>query len=100
MTDFNHHQNDTQREQRARQYVHALRGFYFHLIVSTAIMSLLFALDWLGGPGWWFFWPLLGWGIGVALHAVAIFGIGGLFGSAWEDRKTREVMEQEAARGR
>jgi fatty acid desaturase len=89
------HTHDERREQRARRYVLALRSFYLHLILYAAVMALLFVIDWLGGPGWWFVWPLLGWGIGVAMHGISVFGIGGLFDEAWQERKTQEVLEQE-----
>jgi fatty acid desaturase len=89
------HTHDERREQRARRSVPALRSFYLHAILYAAVMALLFAIDWLGGPGWWFVWPLLGWGIGVAMHGISVFGIGGLFGEAWQERKTQEMLEQE-----
>ncbi|MCI0513202.1 2TM domain-containing protein, partial [candidate division KSB1 bacterium] len=44
---------------------------------------------------WWFYWPLLGWGIGVLSHGIAIFGLGGYLGKDWEDRKIKEIMEKE-----
>ena len=44
--------------------------------------------------GLWFFWPLMGWGIAVALHALRVFGAGRWFGADWEERKIDELMEQ------
>jgi hypothetical protein len=29
------------------------------------------------------------------MHGISVFGIGGLFGEAWQERKTQEVLEQE-----
>jgi hypothetical protein len=43
----------------------------------------------------WFFVPLLGWGIGLAAHAIAVFGIGGALGRDWEERKIRELLTRE-----
>jgi hypothetical protein len=37
----------------------------------------------------------MGWGIAVALHALRVFGSGGLSGTDWEERKIREIMENE-----
>ena len=46
----------------------------------------------------WFYWPLLGWGIGLAAHAFLVFAAGGTLGKEWEERKIREIMEQERNR--
>ena len=47
----------------------------------------------------WFIWPLMGWGIGFAFHALSVFvfypGIGTGFGADWEERKIKEIMEKE-----
>jgi hypothetical protein len=44
-----------------------------------------------------FYWPLIGWGIGLGLLGFGVFGFGGggPWGREWEDRKTRAVMEKE-----
>ena len=36
-------------------------------------------------------WPALGWGVGIAFHAISVFGIG----KSWEERKIRELMEKD-----
>jgi hypothetical protein len=52
------------------------------------------------GGAWWFYWPLVGWGIGLGLHAFGVFGFGGggPWGREWEERKTQEIMKQERGR--
>jgi hypothetical protein len=43
-------------------------------------------------PGfYWFVFPMLGWGLGVAIHGFTIFGIG----KSWEERKIQELMNKE-----
>ena len=83
-----------ERYERARQRVEALRGFYMHLAVFVVVNAGLFVLDILSSGGTWFFWPLFGWGIGLAVHAVSVFARGP-FGPDWEDRKIRELMERD-----
>lgn len=39
-----------------------------------------------------FFWPALGWGIGLAFHDAGVFIEHGPFGKAWEEKKIRELM--------
>jgi hypothetical protein len=50
---------------------------------------------------WWFYWPLIGWGIGLGLHAFGVFGFsggGGPWGRQWEERKIQEMMDEEKRR--
>ena len=51
----------------------------------------------LAGGVWWFYWPLIGWGLGLGAHALGVFGFGGggPWGRDWEERKTREMMDKE-----
>jgi len=52
---------------------HATRGFLIHLGVYVLVVGLLAALNLYRNPGnIWFIWVLLGWGIGVAAHGLAI----------------------------
>jgi hypothetical protein len=39
----------------------------------------------------WFWFALLGWGIGLAAHGLTVFG----FGSTWEKHKIRKLMEED-----
>jgi 2TM domain len=78
----------------AKRRVLQRKGFYVHLATYVGVMTLLFVIDFLDGGKWWFYWPLLGWGIGVAFHALSVFGIAGVWGTEWEERKIREVMRK------
>jgi len=83
------------RYQKAKKRVEALREFYVQLTVYVVINLLLFTINMLTTPqSLWFFWPLLGWGIGLALHALLVFGGGHWFGADWEERKINELMQQ------
>ncbi len=69
-----------------------LRGFYPHLMVFAVVNTGLLAINLIASPGrLWFYWPLLGWGIWLALHAVGTFGRGRWLGAEWEERKLREL---------
>ena len=62
----------------------------------VVVNLLLFAINMIASPdGLWFIWPLMGWGVGVAIHALSVFGFGGGLGADWEERKIREIMENE-----
>lgn len=52
---------------------HAMRAFLIHLGVYLAVVGLLAALNLYRSPdNLWFIWVLIGWGIGVAAHGLAI----------------------------
>lgn len=50
----------------------ARRNFYRSVAVYLLVNAFLFAIDLLTGEGWWFYWPLLGWGLGVALQGLRV----------------------------
>ena len=81
---------------RAKRRVATLRGFYFHLTVYCLVNLLLVVIDLLTSPlVLWFYWPLLGWGIGLAMHGLAVSGALPFTSKEWEERKIREIMERE-----
>ena len=83
------------RYQNAKKRVEALKGFYTHLTVYVLVNLLLATINLLTSPGsLWFYWPLLGWGIAVALHALRVFGPGRRFDAELQERKIDELMEQ------
>ena len=88
-------QGQQQRYERARRRVKELKGFYTHATVFVLVNIGLFLTNLLAGGTWWFFWPLIGWGIGLGVHALNVFGFGGALGRDWEERKTRELMDEE-----
>ncbi len=86
--------DDDQKRQLAKQQVAKIKGFYGHLSVYATVMTLLFVINLLTHGPWWFHWPLLGWGIGVALHALDVYGLGRAFGPEWEEKKIDEIMRR------
>ncbi len=83
---------EQQRYERARARVQALKGFYTHATAYVLVNIGLFVINLLSGGQWWFYWPLLGWGVGLGVHALNVFILGGRFGRDWEERKTQEIM--------
>lgn len=50
------------------------QGFRIHLIVYVAVNLILIVIDVWGSPdNLWFFWPLLGWGLGLIGHGFAVY---------------------------
>ena len=86
-------------ESQARKQAKKERAFYGHLASYVAVMSGLAVLNLLTSPGnWWVIWPLLGWGIGLASDAASTFG--GRVGGGWVERRTRDLMGDQASEER
>ena len=43
-------------------------GLRIHAIVFAAGIIAVIVINYFTGPPWWFWWVLLGWGIGLACH--------------------------------
>lgn len=79
---------------RAKKRVKEIKSFYGHLLTYVVVIIILFVIDMLSGEGLWFYWPLLGWGIAIVIHALNVFGVAGVFGSKWEKKKIQEEMDK------
>lgn len=78
--------------QKASKRVRELKGFYGNLTSYCLVIPFLTVLNFLTSPDHlWFYWPMLGWGMGLTAHAINVFGIS----KNWEERKIRELMEEE-----
>ena len=63
----------------ARKTVHARIGFYIHLTAFLVVNAMLLVINLATSSGHlWFQWPLLGWGIGIIVHAVVTFWLPGV----------------------
>ncbi|MDP6352828.1 MAG: 2TM domain-containing protein [Alphaproteobacteria bacterium] len=82
-------------EARARAQVQALRSFYNHVAIYAVVNGLLFLIDMFGGDGVWFYWPLFGWGIVLAIHASRTFRLLPWLSDDWEEDKVRELLDRE-----
>ena len=45
--------------------------------------------------GYWFYWPMLGTGLGVLVTGVVLGGVGGLFGKDWERRQVQRYLGEQ-----
>ncbi len=61
---------------RAKKVAGAKIGFYIHLTAYVAVNALLVAINLATSTEHlWFKWPLLGWGVGVLVHAIVTFAL-------------------------
>ena len=81
--------------QKAKKRVEAIKGLYMHLTVYVVVNLILFSINMIVSPdSLWFIWPLMGWGIGLFIHALTVFSSSPGFSTDWEERKIRELMEK------
>ena len=79
----------------ARRYVRRKRIFYTVVSIWMALSLMWLAIDVLDdSSSFWFYWPMLGTGIGVAITGVVLLGIGGLFGADWERREIEDYLRR------
>lgn len=86
---------------KAKKRVKAKKSFYQHLMSYAIVNLFLFALNLLTSPShYWFIYPMLGWGIGLAFHYVDVFGIPGfdILSKEWEDRELERELDKERQR--
>ncbi len=83
------HNADLQR--RARRSAGRKLGFFIHATVYLLVNALLVGIDLRSGRGGqWSIFPLLGWGIGLAMHGLIAFGP--------VERLYRRLVEREVER--
>lgn len=79
--------------EKAKKRAEEKMEFFTHLTTYVVINIILVIINLLTSPGYhWFYWPLLGWGIGIVLHGMNVFVYGE--GSSLKDRMIRKEMEQ------
>ena len=82
-----------QDEQLALARVRKIRGFYIHLTQYVVGITVLTVINLVTHPSkLWFFWPALGWGIGVLAHAAATFEFIPFFGAEWERKQVEKQL--------
>ncbi|MCS3867435.1 sensor histidine kinase YesM [Chryseobacterium ginsenosidimutans] len=78
--------------QRAQKRVKEIKSFYGNLISYCIVIPALIIINLMTSPDdIWFYFPMLGWGIGLAAHGMNVFAIG----KNWEERKIRELLEKQ-----
>ncbi len=77
---------------RAKERVDQLKGFYSNLVSYCCVIPFLIFINLKTNTHFqWFWFPMFGWGIGLAFHAFETFG----YGKSWEEKKIQEIMNKE-----
>ena len=87
---------DLERRERARKRVVQRREFVAHLTTYLVVNAALVAVWALTGGGYfWPAWVLFGWGIGLVLHGLSVFGP---LRDVTEDDVDRELAKMDRGR--
>jgi len=95
---------------KAKKKVKDIKGFYSHLVVYIAVNIfisgiILYGLTYDGNDDFkeamsnfgvystWLFW-----GIGLFFHWLSVFGFKSFLGKNWEEKKIKELMEEDHER--
>lgn len=80
-------------DQLARKRAGAKMGWYVHALVYLAVNLGMFAFSRYGfGHRNWSMYPVLGWGLGLALHGISVFVLGK--GSTWREQMVERERER------
>ncbi|MBP6575619.1 MAG: 2TM domain-containing protein [Chryseobacterium sp.] len=92
MTTYTSETTENLAYEKAVKRVKELKGFYGNLISYCIVIPFLIIVNLITSPKYlWFYWPMLGWGIGVISHAMQVFAVG----KNWEEKKIQEIMNNE-----
>lgn len=81
---------------KAKEKAQNIRGFYINLGMYCVIIPVLVFINLKYTPDFqWFWFSMLGWGLGLAFHGMEVYDINPLFGKGWEERKIQEILEKE-----
>jgi hypothetical protein len=84
------------RFESAKEHVEKLKGFYIHFTIYLIFVPVFIYLNYNSNAGFpWAIFPIGGWGFGVLGHASETFSWNPFFGKNWEERKIRELMDDD-----
>jgi len=87
------HNTITPEEKKAIQYVKEIKAFYSHLATYVFFIIALTILNFIVSPDYlWFYWPALGWGIGIISHGLSVFEVMNLFSPEWEKKQIEKRL--------
>ena len=88
---------ESSRYLKAVEQVEEIKGFYGSLLAYIVVMPLIVYVYYTYTPGiiQWFWFPAVGWGIGLIFQGLKAFNMNPILGRNWEERKLKEFMEEE-----
>ena len=95
MNDFNELEEE-RLYKKAKKKAQTIRGFYINLVLYVTVIPFLIFNNLTYSPEFhWFYFSMLGWGIGLFFHGMEAFGWNVFFRADWEERKIKGILEKE-----
>lgn len=88
--------NEENRYIRARKKVDKIKKFYHFLTTYIILIPFFIGINYF--TNWdhkWFYFPIIGMGIGLLFSFMEAFGYSWFLGNNWEERKIKELMDEE-----
>jgi hypothetical protein len=81
---------------KAKKRVNDIKGFYVHLFIYLITIPIIITVNLMFVPSFhWFWFSVLGWGMGLFFHWLGVFGFQKLdLGKDWEEKKIKEFMNE------
>ena len=77
---------------RASKRVKEMKGFYSNLLSYCLVIPFLIFINLYTAPKFqWFWFPMIGWGIGLGSHAFQVFGLG----RDWEEKQIQKILDKQ-----
>lgn len=89
---------EDKRYERAKERVQKLKEFYSNLYSYVIVIPILAYINYRTTSFPWAIFPALGWGFGVVAHWYEANGRQPFLGKGWEEKKIRELMQEDEQR--
>ena len=81
---------------KAVERVEKMKEFYQNLVTYLIFIPVFIFINLRFSPQFhWFYFPIFGWGIGVLFHGLEVYNYNIFLGKDWEERKIKELMDQD-----
>lgn len=93
---FNTENIENSKYVKAVERVEKLKEFYGNLASYCVVIPFLIFINLKFSSRFhWFWFPMIGWGIGLIFHFLEVNNYNIFLGRNWEERKIKEIMEEE-----
>ena len=80
----------------AKMRIEEIKAFYVHAGIYIAVNIVLVAINLYDDDDvWWSLLAILGWGVGLAIHGMSVFGPISALMMKWEQRKIAQLMHKD-----
>lgn len=91
--------NDDIHYQKAKKKARIIRDFYINLSLYCFFIPVIIGINLIFVPEFhWFWFSIMGWGIGLIIHGLSAFDCFPFMDSNWEERKIQQFIKEDLER--